>query len=324
MKEIKNHWQLWNNMWIKVVGAHKTYKWVQIIQFSLRTLAFGSDEFENPVLSTGPHFTSLRVSSELIVWKTPFLRGRNIWQLKSSVPVVLLPLSILAWASFRSSAYLDWILNGDTLPAEGSLLESEIRITGTASALSFFESVPESSFLFAFKRAGAESEAISILAFALGLGTAVAVSALSFFESGAASNLLPDLEVEMGAESEAISIVELALGITGSTSLLSFLESLEGSALLVTLGRTGATSPASLLEPVTNSPPELALGTMTGTISALLKLWTLEALLLRNELLFKVVVVPPDWKVEFPTDLLLELNPALCGVLGTNPLASVY
>jgi hypothetical protein len=300
----------------------------------LRTLAFGSDEFENPTLSTGPHFTSSRGSSELIVWKTPFLRGRNIWQLKSSVSVILFLLStlfesVLAWASFRGSAYLDWILNGDILPAEGSLLESEIISilefvlgTMTASALSFFELVPESSFLFDFERAGAESETISILTLALGLETTTgAVSALSSFESGADSNLLPDLELEMGAKS-AISILELALGTTSSTSLLSFLESVAGSTLLVTFGKTGATSAASLLESVANSPPELVLGTMTGTTSALLKLWTLEALLFLNELLFKVV--PPDWKAEFPTDLLWEPTPALCGVLGINPLASVY
>lgn len=86
--------------------------------------------------------------------------------------------------------------------------------------------------------------------------------------------------------SEAISSLDLALGIIGSTSFLSFLESLAGSTLIVTLRRTSATSPASLVESVANSPSELVLGTMT--------------------------------------DLLLELTPALCGVLGTNPVASVY
>jgi hypothetical protein len=85
---------------------------------------------------------------------------------------------------------------------------------------------------------------------------------------------------------EAISSLDLALGIIGSTSFLSFLESLAGSTLIVTLRRTSATSPASLVESVANSPSELVLGTMT--------------------------------------DLLLELTPALCGVLGTNPVASVY
>jgi hypothetical protein len=86
--------------------------------------------------------------------------------------------------------------------------------------------------------------------------------------------------------SEAISSLDLALGIIGSTSFLSFLESLAGSTLIVTLRRTSATSPASLVESVANSPSELVLGTMT--------------------------------------DLLLELTPTLCGVLGTNPVASVY
>jgi hypothetical protein len=85
------------------------------------------------------------------------------------------------------------------------------------------------------------------------------------------------LEIITGAESEDISILELALGIIGSTSVLSFLDSVAGSALLVALERTGATS-ASLLESVARSPPELVLGTITGTTSALLKLLTLEAL----------------------------------------------
>jgi len=206
--------------------------------------------------------------------------------LKSSVSVFLLPLSTFAWVNLRSSAYLDWILNGDTLPAEGSLLESEDisvlelvlgTMTGAASALSFFESVPESTFLFAFERIGADSKAISIFVFDLGTTTGAA-SALSFFESAPDSSLLPDLEIITGTESEDISVLELALGIIGSTSVLSFLDSVAGSALLVALERTGATSAASLLESVVSSPPELVLGTITGTISALLKLLTLEAL----------------------------------------------